>query len=102
MSIAPERTIGLQDLPAELFEIQLSEIAASNEEHTSEWEYQLGIWAMRELAAGHHNILPEANSKLENKLLECALQVTKGRKHEAAKLLGWGRNTLTRKLKKIY
>ena len=101
MSIAPERTIGLQDLPAELFEIQLSEIAASNKEHTSEWEYQLGIWAMRELAAGHHNILPEANSKLENKLLECALQVSKGRKHEAAKLLGWGRNTLTRKLKKL-
>jgi two-component system nitrogen regulation response regulator GlnG len=102
MSISPERKIGLKDLPSELFETQLSEILTSDKNNICEWEHQLGIWAMRELATGQNNILPEANLKFERILLECALQVSKGRKHEAAKLLGWGRNTLTRKLKEFY
>jgi two-component system nitrogen regulation response regulator GlnG len=34
-------------------------------------------------------------------LLESALEATNGRKQEAAGLLGWGRNTLTRKLKEL-
>ena len=38
----------------------------------------------------------------ERTVLECALNHTGGRKIEAAKLLGWGRNTLTRKLKELY
>lgn len=102
LSVLSERNIGLQDLPNELLETQSSSTLPSDKGLIVEWEYQLEIWAMRELAAGRHNILQEANSKLEIKLLECALQVTKGRKHEAAKLLGWGRNTLTRKLKEFY
>jgi two-component system nitrogen regulation response regulator GlnG len=92
----------LQNLPAELFQTQRVELTLFGDRGISEWEYQLGIWAMRALAAGQNNIMSDANSMLEKKLLECALQVTKGRKHEAAKLLGWGRNTLTRKLKEFY
>jgi two-component system nitrogen regulation response regulator GlnG len=102
ISISSEKNISLDNLPPELFQTQPSGLSASNDTDVNEWEYQLGIWAMKALAAGHRNILPEANAKLEKKLLECALQVTKGRKHEAAKLLGWGRNTLTRKLKEFY
>ncbi len=33
--------------------------------------------------------------------LNAALQQTRGRKRHAAELLGWGRNTLTRKLKEL-
>ncbi|MDE9558133.1 hypothetical protein KKJ06_22915, partial [Xenorhabdus bovienii] len=31
----------------------------------------------------------------------CALEYTNGHKQEAARLLGWGRNTITRKLKEL-
>jgi two-component system nitrogen regulation response regulator GlnG len=99
MSISNLATINLEALPAELFQQQHAEVSFAGDHELNEWEYQLGIWAMRELAAGHTNILTDANSKLEKTLLECALHATSGRKHEAAKLLGWGRNTLTRKLK---
>lgn len=99
MSISTERNIVLESLPPELFQTQQTILSIFDDKNINEWEYQLGIWAMREIAAGHQNILSDANSKLEKKLLECALQTTRGRKHEAAKLLGWGRNTLTRKLR---
>ena len=36
----------------------------------------------------------------EQLLMEAALRHTRGKKQAAAKLLGWGRNTLTRKLQK--
>lgn len=101
ISISTERSISLENLPSELFETQQAGLSIFADRNINEWENQLGIWAMRALAAGHHNILSDANSKLEKKLLECALQTTRGRKHEAAKLLGWGRNTLTRKLKDL-
>jgi two-component system nitrogen regulation response regulator GlnG len=99
ISISTETNVSLDNLPSELFQAQQSDLSILDDMNNSEWEHQLGIWAMRELAAGHHNILSDANSRLEKKLLECSLQITRGRKHEAAKLLGWGRNTLTRKLK---
>mgnify|MGYP003136464277 FL=1 len=34
-------------------------------------------------------------------MIEVALQHTGGRKRDAAALLGWGRNTLTRKIKEL-
>jgi two-component system, NtrC family, nitrogen regulation response regulator GlnG len=37
----------------------------------------------------------------ERALLRVALQATQGRRQDAARLLGWGRNTLTRKLKEL-
>ena len=101
ISLSIEKYIELDNLPSELFQIQPSKFSLSDNSDISEWEQQLGIWAMRELAAGHRNILTDANAKLEKKLLNCALEITGGRKHEAAKLLGWGRNTLTRKLQKL-
>jgi two-component system nitrogen regulation response regulator GlnG len=93
--------IGLESLPPELFQTPQVELSLFSDRSINEWEYQLGIWAMRALAAGDQNIMSDAQSKLEKKLLQCALQTTRGRKHEAAKLLGWGRNTLTRKLKTL-
>jgi two-component system nitrogen regulation response regulator GlnG len=34
-------------------------------------------------------------------MIESALAHTRGRKRDAAELLGWGRNTLTRKMKEL-
>jgi two-component system nitrogen regulation response regulator GlnG len=34
-------------------------------------------------------------------MIQVALRATQGHKQEAARLLGWGRNTLTRKLQEL-
>ena len=64
-----------------------------------DWESPLRRWAEQKLANGDTDILKQASQVFEQALLESALEATGGRKQEAAKLLGWGRNTLTRKLK---
>ena len=46
-------------------------------------------------------MLVEAVPRFERILIDVALAHTGGRRQEAAKLLGWGRNTLTRKLKEL-
>ena len=42
-----------------------------------------------------------AAAEFERALIRVALKATQGHKQEAARLLGWGRNTLTRKLKEL-
>ena len=56
---------------------------------------------MRRLASGKEALLDHAVPELERVLLRAALKRTQGRRQEAAKLLGWGRNTLTRKMKEL-
>jgi len=68
----------------------------------SDWKEALQQWASKALANGETSILTTAIKDFEKTLIECALDSSKGRKQEAAKLLGWGRNTLTRKLKDLY
>ena len=50
---------------------------------------------------GDGALLDDAIPKFETILIKCALGRTGGRRQEAAKLLGWGRNTLTRKIKEL-
>ena len=61
----------------------------------------LASWTDKQLRDGHHNILNDAMLTFERIMLERALQHTHGHKQDAAKRLGWGRNTLTRKLKEL-
>jgi two-component system nitrogen regulation response regulator GlnG len=66
-----------------------------------DWQTLLANWADAELKSGHNNILNDAIVTFERILLERALHHTHGHKQDAAKHLGWGRNTLTRKLKEL-
>jgi len=66
-----------------------------------DWQTPLHLWAKQQLAQGETGILKKATSTFEKTLLDCALEATRGRKQDAARLLGWGRNTLTRKLKEL-
>ncbi|OHV08674.1 nitrogen regulation protein NR(I) [Kushneria phosphatilytica] len=91
--MASGREILVDDLPPELREIGSAEMAAGD------WRGAFREWADRALAAGHTHLLEEAVPDFERILIETALKHTGGRKGEAAELLGWGRNTLTRKLK---
>ncbi|WP_419761541.1 nitrogen regulation protein NR(I) [Acinetobacter nectaris] len=65
------------------------------------WENLLSQWALEKLNHGEMKILDIAVPIFERTLINAALSQTKGRKRHAAELLGWGRNTLTRKLKEL-
>ena len=67
----------------------------------SAWNEYLHDWAQHELAAGHSDLLGTAVPLFERTMIEVALAATKGQRQEAAKRLGWGRNTLTRKIKEL-
>ncbi|AXY41814.1 nitrogen regulation protein NR(I) [Halomonas alkalicola] len=91
--MASGREILVEDLPPELRHEDGSSVPSGD------WRTAFRDWADRALAAGHTHLLEEAVPDFEKILIETALRHTGGRKGEAAELLGWGRNTLTRKLK---
>jgi two-component system nitrogen regulation response regulator GlnG len=93
--MASGQDIHVEDLPPELRSNE-SPLAVSGD-----WRAAFRDWADRALAAGHTHLLEEAVPDFERILIETALRHTGGRKGEAAELLGWGRNTLTRKLKTL-
>jgi two-component system nitrogen regulation response regulator GlnG len=94
--MAPGQEIRVEDLPAELYETSVATSAPG-----SDWQTLLRAWANQQLASGSVRLLDEALPAFERTLIEIALQHTGGRRQEAARLLGWGRNTLTRKLKEL-
>ncbi|MBF7052720.1 nitrogen regulation protein NR(I) [Halomonas sp. KAO] len=94
--MASGREILCEDLPPELRQVNEEMLGASGD-----WRAAFRDWADQALAAGHTHLLEEAMPDVERILIETALRHTGGRKGEAAELLGWGRNTLTRKLKTL-
>ena len=97
--MAAGQEVLIQDLPSELFESTVAE--STSHMQPDSWATLLAQWADRALRSGHQNLLSEAQPELERTLLTTALRHTQGHKQEAARLLGWGRNTLTRKLKEL-
>jgi two-component system nitrogen regulation response regulator GlnG len=95
--MAAGREVLRSDLPPEL--LQHSATSPRNDAET--WHEQLASWANRQLSEGQSNVLRQALPLFETIMIEAALQHTGGRKAEAAELLGWGRNTLTRKIKDL-
>jgi DNA-binding NtrC family response regulator len=63
-----------------------------------QWETLLSTWARQRLAEGAEGLHAQVRERVDQALLEAALQITHGRRAEAAARLGMGRNTLTRKL----
>jgi two-component system nitrogen regulation response regulator GlnG len=94
--MAPGQEIHIEDLPADLGEVHTGEA-----EQGGDWQSLLRTWAQRRLAAGSERLLDEALPVFERIMIDAALQQTSGRRQDAARLLGWGRNTLTRKIKEL-
>lgn len=96
--MAAGKEIFVSDLPAEL-----TRPASSVDTATSalNWQQPLQQWVLQQLARGQEDLLTTLQPEFEQLLLDAALQHTRGHKQEAARLLGWGRNTLTRKLKEL-
>lgn len=93
--LAPGSAVHLQDLPAELG--QTSRPGARE----PDWTDVLSLWAERHAQEGHKPLLDTALPEFERVLIQAALRRTQGHRQEAARLLGWGRNTLTRKLREL-
>jgi two-component system, NtrC family, nitrogen regulation response regulator GlnG len=92
--VAPGREIRLSDLPAEFGgDGQAPGVPA--------WTDSLARWAERRLAAEGLPLLGEAQAELERTLIRVAMARSGGRRQEAARLLGWGRNTLARKIREL-
>ncbi|MEN8720213.1 MAG: nitrogen regulation protein NR(I) [Oceanococcaceae bacterium] len=65
------------------------------------WEQSLLQWAASKWQRGDSDLIPAATERVEQALARFALDQCKGHRQEAARRLGWGRNTLTRKLKEF-
>jgi len=93
--MASGREVHINDLPPELLN-QEEKMTTSNN-----WEQALKNWADQQLAQGKKSVLDTAVPIFERIMIETALKHTAGRRRDASILLGWGRNTLTRKIKEL-
>ena len=91
--MSPSKEVRLEDLPDEL--------KLESAEDENNWKKVLYSWSENYLENGHTNLLEEVGPEFERTLIKVALNKTKGKKKEAADLLGWGRNTLSRKIKEL-
>ena len=98
--MATGRDVHLSDLPPELRHTEPDTVNS----WTDQWHQLLGRWAENRLLAndlGDDGLLGGALPVFERVLIEATLAHTSGRKRDAAILLGWGRNTLTRKMQEL-
>ncbi|MBM7061088.1 nitrogen regulation protein NR(I) [Pseudomonas sp. UL073] len=93
--MASGREVHIDDLPPELLTQQHDAAPVTN------WEQALRQWADQALGRGQSSLLDNAVPSFERIMIETALKHTAGRRRDAAVLLGWGRNTLTRKIKEL-
>ena len=93
--MAAGREVHIADLPPELL------AAEQGESSRGDWVEMLRAWADSEVRRGNGRLLDTALPRFETAMIETALMHTRGRRGEAAELLGWGRNTLTRKIKEL-
>lgn len=90
--MASGQSVHISDLPPELRN-------QSDEVISDDWESMLRHWVEENLIKGETQLLSDAVPRFERIMIEEALKQSGGRRQDAAKLLGWGRNTLTRKIK---
>ncbi len=93
---APGSVITSEDIPVDLGGDETPKQAAK------EWTRVLASWAERQLHNSNTPLLDAALPEFEKTLIEIAMSQTNGHRQEAAKLLGWGRNTLARKMKALH
>ena len=92
--MATGREIHVQDLPPEL-------VARESGAEPVDWEASLRLWLRTQMAQQNQRVLDTATPLFERAVIETALEYTEGRRGQAAEVLGWGRNTLTRKIKEL-
>ena len=94
--MSPTQNIKVEDLPTEIKDNEPVEFSAS-----AGWEKGLELWVKDLANSKDTNLLEIVGPKLDKILIQAALEKTNGKKNEAAVLLGWGRNTLSKKMKEL-
>nr|PZN59776.1 MAG: nitrogen regulation protein NR(I) [Pseudomonadota bacterium] len=94
--LAPGSEVHVDDLPAEITAGEGGGLPADDD-----WISSLASWADRAAVSGGKPLLDEALPQFDGTRIRVGLRHTRGIGQAAAKLLGWGRNTLTRKLKEL-
>jgi two-component system nitrogen regulation response regulator GlnG len=92
---SPGAVITAEDIPNDLGG------TAPSHAGVPEWTRLLAAWAEGQMESGDRPVLESALPQFEKTLIQAAMSKTNGRRQEAAKLLGWGRNTLARKMKAL-
>lgn len=93
--MTPTQNVKIQDLPSEIKDYEKEESSSNS------WEESFETWIKSLALSMDKDLMHVANKKLEKIMIKTALDKTKGRKNEAAILLGVGRNTLTKKIKEL-
>jgi two-component system nitrogen regulation response regulator GlnG len=101
MVMSSGREILETDLPPEIkHQTVPSESLDSDQISGANWQAEFQHQLMQQVQQGDEQALQKVQLELEQMLIDLALTISDGHKQEAAKLLGWGRNTITRKQKK--
>jgi two-component system nitrogen regulation response regulator GlnG len=95
--MSPTQNVQPSDLPNEILEIGANLSANSD----SSWEDGFVSWLRDLVDSQETDVLDFVNPKIEKLLIKTALEKTNGKKNDAANLLGWGRNTLAKKIKEL-
>ena len=95
--MSPTQNVQPSDLPNEVLEIDANLSANSD----SSWEDGFVSWLKGLVDSQETGVLDFVNPKIEKLLIKTALEKTNGKKNDAANLLGWGRNTLAKKIKEL-
>ena len=95
--MAPGQRIDAADLPPDV----LSASGASAPGSEGNWQQALDRELAQALARGERSVADRLEKEFERTLIVRALAHTGGHRMEAAQWLGWGRNTLTRKIQEL-
>ena len=95
--MSPTQNVQPSDLPNEVLEIDANLSPNSD----SSWEDGFVSWLKGLVDSQETGVLDFVNPKIEKLLIKTALEKTNGKKNDAANLLGWGRNTLAKKIKEL-
>ena len=91
--MSPTQNVKAQDLPSEVKDYEMTDIPASS------WEDGLQNWLNNVSMNIESGLSDIAITKIEKMLIKTALERSNGKKNDAAQILGWGRNTLSKKMK---
>ena len=92
--MAPTHNVKLEDLPKEIINSEKSPELVNDD-----WESGFSQWLGEIYQSNSENMLEIIEPALDKVMINFALEKTGGKKQDAAKVLGLGRNTLSKKLK---
>lgn len=99
--MAPDKTVYMEDLPLEIQPGSELLSAEAGDKNNEDWETPLKKWAEDYLNHGRIGLHTDAEKMFERVLIETAMKYSMNHRQKAAKVLGWGRNTLTRKIQSL-